>query len=436
MRLAFVATMVVGVAVAPAAFADTRYAAPGGVGAGASCSQDDPCSLRFAVSDTWADDGDTVLLAPGEYDLGGAAGSQLSIVNAIDLRPAVPGTRPRILNDGASAFWVQANATISGLHVEATGLSDSTGVVHIQNGARARLERMIISSPALAGSQAIAAYTGGVELVDSAVYVAGANARGIDFFGAPLDSGIVNSTVVATGAGATGVWIPIPFPGQPAYDVQLRNTIASGTGSALVAFHGVPGDGADLVTIDLAYSNVSSIDDDPGDDAVVNLGAGMQSQPPLLADPAAGDFAQLPDSPTIDAGLADPLSGSLDLPGGPRVSGAAIDIGADEFDAPPDTTAPDTTAPQTTITKGPKAKQKTKRKRAKAKFEFISSEPGSSFECKLDKRAWQPCASPLKVKVKAKYKGKKHVLRVRATDSAGNTDKTGAAHAWKLKRKR
>ena len=55
---------------------------------------------------------------------------------------------------------------------------------------------------------------------------------------------------------------------------------------------------------------------------------------------------------------------------------------------------PDTTAPETTITKAPKKKVKTKKKRAKAKFEFISTEPGSTFTCSLDGKPFAPCSSP------------------------------------------
>jgi len=50
----------------------------------------------------------------------------------------------------------------------------------------------------------------------------------------------------------------------------------------------------------------------------------------------------------------------------------------------------DTAAPQTTITKRPKNKTKKK----KAKFEFTSSEPGSTFLCGFDGAPLTPCASP------------------------------------------
>ena len=100
---------------------------------------------------------------------------------------------------------------------------------------------------------------------------------------------------------------------------------------------------------------------------------------------------------------------------------------ADPVPEPPPGGA-DTVAPDTTITAGPKKKQ---RKR-KATFRFTSTEPGSSFQCKLDDRAFQPCTSPKRVRVK---RGK-HTFSVRATDAAGNVDATPATRSWKVKKKR
>ena len=88
----------------------------------------------------------------------------------------------------------------------------------------------------------------------------------------------------------------------------------------------------------------------------------------------------------------------------------------------------DRTAPDTKIDKGPKKKSAKK----KATFEFSSTEAGSTFKCKLDKGAFEPCTSPQKVKAK---KGK-HTFEVQATDAAGNTDATPATYSWKVKKKK
>jgi hypothetical protein len=88
----------------------------------------------------------------------------------------------------------------------------------------------------------------------------------------------------------------------------------------------------------------------------------------------------------------------------------------------------DTDPPETAITKAPKKKTK----KRKAKFEFTSDEPGSTFQCKLDKKPFAPCSPPFKKKVKRK----KHKFQVAAVDPAGNVDPTPAQRKWKVKKKR
>ena len=82
-------------------------------------------------------------------------------------------------------------------------------------------------------------------------------------------------------------------------------------------------------------------------------------------------------------------------------------------------------APETTIVKGPKARS---RKRT-AKFKFVSSEPNSTFQCKLDKKPFRKCKSPKKYK---RLKPGKHVFKVRAIDADGNVDKTPAKRKFRV----
>ncbi|HYU60172.1 MAG TPA: S8 family serine peptidase [Solirubrobacterales bacterium] len=90
--------------------------------------------------------------------------------------------------------------------------------------------------------------------------------------------------------------------------------------------------------------------------------------------------------------------------------------------------AGDTNPPDTQITAGPKRKTSKRR----ASFSFASSEPGSSFECKLDGEGFVPCDSPQAVKVS---RGR-HTFEVRARDAAGNTDPTPAEARWRVKQKK
>jgi hypothetical protein len=82
----------------------------------------------------------------------------------------------------------------------------------------------------------------------------------------------------------------------------------------------------------------------------------------------------------------------------------------------------DTTAPETTITSGPTGTTNS----SSATFEFAADEP-SGFECSLDTTPFAACSSP------ASYTGLgdgSHNFRVRATDTAGNTDPTPAERSW------
>jgi hypothetical protein len=88
----------------------------------------------------------------------------------------------------------------------------------------------------------------------------------------------------------------------------------------------------------------------------------------------------------------------------------------------------DRKAPQTTITKRPRNRVRA----AKVTYRFKSSEKGSTFKCKRDKqKKFKRCRSPLKLK---HLKRGKHRFAVRATDKAGNTDKTPATDRFRRRR--
>ncbi len=68
----------------------------------------------------------------------------------------------------------------------------------------------------------------------------------------------------------------------------------------------------------------------------------------------------------------------------------------------------------------------------RAKFRFASTEAGSTFRCKLDRKPFRPCP-PSKTFV---VKPGRHTLRVRAIDAAGNADQTPAIFRWRVLRPR
>jgi len=83
----------------------------------------------------------------------------------------------------------------------------------------------------------------------------------------------------------------------------------------------------------------------------------------------------------------------------------------------------DTTPPDTAITSGPSGTVASD----SATFTFSSTEAGSTFACRLDAGAPEPCTSP------QSYTGLadgEHTFAVAATDPAGNTDPTPDSRTW------
>ncbi len=90
----------------------------------------------------------------------------------------------------------------------------------------------------------------------------------------------------------------------------------------------------------------------------------------------------------------------------------------------------DSSAPRTRITMGPGVK--TRRRKAVFRFADISGDPpGTSFFCKVDRKKWKACSSPFKLK---KLGFRRYVLRVRATDAAGNAETKGTKRSFKVVR--
>jgi hypothetical protein len=139
---------------------------------------------------------------------------------------------------------------------------------------------------------------------------------------------------------------------------------------------------------------------------------------------------------TID-GYADPACGNADFPGGideVRVYDRALsatELGrlAAASPTPPELVEDDVTAPETTITAGPA--QGASLAGEKAVFSFGSSEPGSTFQCRVfnpdtqDPPTFTPCSSPYSAPDPTRSDVPElKVFEVRAKDAAGNVDPT------------
>jgi len=395
---------------APAAWAATRYAEPNGDGPAATCPQSDPCAIRAAISDPSVAPGDDVVVAPGTYDI--TPGPPLSISSAITVHGQAGQARPLFtVQPGTSAVIRLSNpgAVLSGVD-----LFRSSGLFLLAINA-GTAERVTATS---GGSYAC--WMAGGTLRDS---VCSATGGGVavnvtnDSSPGTVLADIRNVTARAVGsAGSYGIQVTASSGAQ--VTASAKNVIADGAAADTFATTS----GSSSANLSMEYSNFQVVTQS-GSGTATPAGSGTnQTALPLLADPAGGDFHQLPGSPTIDAGTTDSLLGAFDLDGQARVDGAAPDIGADEVQ----------TAPETTISKGPKAKVKTRKKKAKVKFKFQADEPGVTFACALDGAAAAPCTSPYSFKVR---KGR-HSLTVTATDAAGNVDSSPATYSWKVKRKR
>jgi PKD repeat protein len=167
-----------------------------------------------------------------------------------------------------------------------------------------------------------------------------------------------------------------------------------------------------------------------GDAYVEQLGATFYSGPGCTGERLGADFLE-----GSTAGVEwQELTGTLLAPPGTQsvyLALAAIALcddycdflaNFDDLDLE-DTVLPgDSTPPETTISSGPSGTTNS----TSASFEFTASEP-STFECSLDSGAFASCSSP------ASYSGLadgSHSFRVRATDTAGNTDPTPAEQTW------
>ncbi len=122
---------------------------------------------------------------------------------------------------------------------------------------------------------------------------------------------------------------------------------------------------------------------------------------------------------------------SFTVPGGSALSDGTHSITAKATDAAGNTSAAstalsvnvDTVAPQTVISSGPLGLLNS----TTSIFVFLSDEPGSTFECKLDSGSFESCNSP------KTYNGLSqgsHTFQAQSTDTAGNTDQSPDSRAF------
>ena len=465
-------------ATAAPAQATERLVSSGGSAVDASCTAT-PCELKHAVNDV-AQNGDTVTLAPGNYTFNdqvtiGGVGKQLLVRGA----PGQP--HPQISSDanGSFVFQVAGGSTLRAVNVVDAGVAGVVYTVRVVDGTMEQVSATATASGSGCGSLDA---TGPVVVRDSVCrQTNGMSGARFDRNSGTGTVRVVNSTMVATGtdnaSGPTGL-IAFASGASSSLTVNISNSILSGAHFDLSGSIFPP----TTLVVNVDHSNYDTTN---GQAAVPAPGTGTnQTAAPLFVDAAGGNFHEAAGSPTINAGDRTAANlGTADIDGETRCMGTGVDIGADEFtaigcdvdsdgdgvpdvsdscpagsgpasnggcplpdadgdgvpdsaDSCPDAAGPaagngcpvdtgppvDDAPPQTTINKSVIQNDH-------ATFRFSSDEPGSTFECRLDKGKFKPCSSPKKLK---HLDDGRHTFQVRATDAAGNTDPTAAKQRFKV----
>lgn len=127
--------------------------------------------------------------------------------------------------------------------------------------------------------------------------------------------------------------------------------------------------------------------------------------------------------PVLARGSAAQLAAGLPVQIVPNTSvafyGRSVDSDGDQSAcSDPAVYTDDSIAPRTRITAGPGVK--TLKRTVVFRFADITDGPDTRFLCKVDRKPWKSCRAPLKLK---KLGYRRHVLRVKAFDAAGNREK-------------
>lgn len=303
------------------ATAATRHAAPAGDGPQASCPLADPCSIEDAIEGPAVADGDEIVLADGNYPVGGT----LTIVGEITVRGRTPGFfGARIVSSADPAvFMITPAARLRDLILVRGGPSGRALLI-----ANGTAERVVVAAP-----QSIACELGSADAGNAVIRNAACSGGVAGVLAAKTDLGLEFAVLDGVTAYTQGGQHAILALGQNdgQINLSLENTIALGGTEASL---GAEAEAANSARADVTASSSSfaTVSQTGAITTVPPAGSGTNvAAPAMLLNPAAGDFRQIVGSPSINAGVPAPSSGPFDFAGDPRQGGGAIDIGADEM---------------------------------------------------------------------------------------------------------
>jgi hypothetical protein len=312
-RRLFLVLAVAMLALPASAMAD-RYAAPSGSGEVAGCTNKaNPCSLEKALSQ--AGENETIWLAEGTYKPAG----ELKVGQRFDTVSGEPGQKAPLI-EAKGNTGLNAEEAV-GLRLSFDGSTEGVEV------SGAPQIACLLGTSTLRST--LCETTGGRGIFTSYSVPAGSSSLLIKLF---------NVTAVGNVAG-----IEMTVGNQAAVNVYAKNTIA--IGHTAVATHSTNPGGAGL-NINLSHSNFATAEATGETFITSNTAEGNQSTPPVFVDEAAGDYRELPASPTRWAGTLQELSGATDLAGQPRTvsceAQTLVDIGAYQLQGCPPPKEPET----------------------------------------------------------------------------------------------
>jgi hypothetical protein len=286
----------------------TRYASPTSLDTTGSCSQSSPCEIHHAVADAAA--GDHVIVEPGDYHLS----TPLQESASITLDGQADQAFPHLIGDPTliSPTLSVVGGTVSRLYVE-TAAPEGLAL-DLAGGTGTQLTLVASGGDHEGGAVQLESSAGGTVLQDSLARVVGTEGEVVELHNGTPGGSVAVVNVTAVGGSNTSALE------SKADAAVVKNSIFQGGSLDIHVSAG---------QLTASYSNFRpSLSDHYTD------GGHNQATAPLFVDPVNGDFHELSTSPTVDAGAADPLTGSFDLDGLPRLSGPAPDIGAYEHQVP------------------------------------------------------------------------------------------------------
>src|SRR3954454_8478321 len=303
---AIVASLAAALVATASASATPRYVEPNGATTG-DCTPATPqslfakCDLEYALENVSVD-GDEVIVDPGSYTLSPTVDES----DNVTIR-GIPGQPRPVVTMGSTGTGLLSLTDPQGGTARRLEID---GGLRLIAGTKAADDMVIDGRLSLLGNSVVR---------DSLVtgFLAVDAGQGLHEFR--------NVTAVGTGPGSTAIQVRPANPPCGAAHMIAKNVIAHGE---LHDLSTATTCGQGFSQIEISYSNYRAATVVGAGD--IDRGNNQTDSEPVFANAAGGDYHQLPTSPTIDGGTADPLLGTADIDGESRTLGLAPDIGADE----------------------------------------------------------------------------------------------------------